>query len=189
MFKRVKSLVLAGALVLGMAVPVFAEGEGTSTKKTTLEVVTENYFNSMKALGSYITDNGISVRTITRDDYVSEKEWQDFITGINTEKQIEVEGVKVDTNNRLVITTYDKGVDNPPYKQYEVYFDTNSDNKINDGDTLIEIINIEINNEAVQGKGIFDIISPETGDMIAYGGLAIAAIAGAGLYISNKKRK
>lgn len=176
MFKRVKSLVLAGALVLGMAVPAFAA-------KTTLETVKDNYLGKMVA-GSCENDiDGTSIRTITRDDYVSEEDLKAFIKGINEEKD-------ATTNNRLVITKYEDGINKPPYKQYKVYFDADSDNEIDEpGDTLIETINIEINNEAAGGKGVFDIISPETGDMIAYGGLAIAAIAGAGLYISNKKRK
>ena len=180
MFKRVKSLVLAGTLVLGMAAPAFAEDT------TTLGKVKTNYFTSMTGVGSCKdAPDGTSIRTITKDDYVSAAEWQKFINGINTEKQIEVEGVKMDTNNRLVITAYNENI-----TEYKVYFDANSDNQIDKDDTLIETINIEINNNAAQGKGLIgDIISPETGDMIAYGGLGLAVIAGAGLYISNKKRK
>lgn len=166
MFKRVKSLVLAGALVLGMAVPAFAE--------TPLEKVTTNYLNNMSGVGSY--DAGAKTRTITKEDYISDEEWETFIKGINEE-----EGA----SNRLVITAYGAG-----RTEYKVYFDANYDNVLNESDELlIETINIEINNDDVNGKGIIDIISPETGDMIAYGGLTIAAIAGAGLYISNKKRK
>ena len=178
MFKRVKSLVLAGVLVLGMAVPAFAEGE------TTFDKVKNNYLNSMTGVGS--RPDGSDIRTITKDDYVSAAEWQKFINGINDEKQIEIDGEKVNTNNRLVITAYDEDI-----TQYKVYFDADSDNQIDEpGDTLIETINIEINNDAAQGKGLIgDIISPETGDIIAYGGLGLAVIAGAGLYISNKKRK
>ena len=188
MFKRVKSLVLAGALVLGMAVPAFA-----ADTAATLKAVKDNYLKSMTGVGS--RPDGSDIRTITKDDYVSAAEWQKFINGINNEKKIKIKvmegGVEVekevDTNNRLVITAYDEKT-----TQYKVYFDADSDNAIDDpgDDILIETINIEINNDAAQGKGLIgDIISPETGDMIAYGGLAIAAIAGAGLYISNKKRK
>ena len=186
MFKRVKSLVLAGALVLGMAVPAFAADD------TTLGKVTKNYSDSMKGLG--VVDTDAKTRIITSDDYVSDEEWQKFINGINNEKTIiikeTVDGQEVEkevaTNNRLVITAYEKD-----RTEYQVYFDANSNNEINESvDTLIETIIITTNNDAVQGKGLIgDIISPETGDMIAYGGLAIAAIAGAGLYISNKKRK
>ena len=174
MFKRVKSLVLAGALVLGMAVPAFA-----ADTNATFAYVEGKYLEAMK-VGSRPDDSDI--RTITKDDYISEKDWQDFIKGINKENEIDAK-----KNNRLVMTSYEDGL---ALSQYKVYFDADSNNKIDESvDKLIETINIEINNEAASEKGIFDIISPETGDMIAYGGLAIAAIAGAGLYISNKKRK
>ena len=173
MFKRVKSLVLAGALVLGMAVPAFA-----ADTNATFAYVEGKYLDAMK-VGSRPDDSDI--RTITRDEYVSEEDWKSFIQGINNEN--EKDATK---NNRLVMTSYEDGL---ALSQYKVYFDANSDNIIDKDDKLIETINIEINNEVASEKGIFGVISPETGDMIAYGGLAIAAIAGVGLYISNKKRK
>lgn len=170
MFKRVKSLVLAGALVLGMAIPAFAADESIPDE-TTLEKVTRIYLEKMKAVGTI--DENTKIRTITEDDYVSDADWQKFMDGINKEEK----------NNRLVIE-YDENL-----KVYKVYFDVAPYNKVDASDILIDTIDIAINNDDVAGKGILDVISPETGDMIAYGGLAVAAIAGAGLYISNKKRK
>ena len=173
MFKRVKSLVLAGALVLGMAVPAFAEGES----KTALQIVTEKYTGAMN-IGS--ASDGI--RTIEENVLINKKNWDDnFVGKINTKP-----------NDGLHIVIPDSRDDNGPYT-YIVYFDANFDGTLSNEEKTdankIETINITFTNRRNEDKGIFDIISPETGDMIAYGGLGLAVIAGAGLYISNKKRK
>ena len=173
MFKRVKSLVLAGALVLGMAVPAFAEGEGTPEEpKTALEMVTENYKKEM-TIGN-VSDK---TRTILESHLIRQENWEKFVQNING-----------NNNDGLHIIAPNEVKGNGPH-EYKVYFNASFNDADLKNDELIETINITFTDRKNEDKGIFEIISPETGDIIAYGGLGLAVIAGAGLYISNKKRK
>ena len=180
MFKRVKSLVLAGALVLGMAVPAFAAeyGELTPRQQATYDEILKNYKAKITA-GT--RDDNTGIRFIGKLDYVSNDDMDKFVNSINN-------------NNNNGLRVFNEPCtegDHNDCNVYKVVFDSDFDGDPDEdaNDVLIEVLHVEINNEKIGDKGVFDDITLETGDMIAYGGLAIAVIAGAGLYISNKKRK
>ena len=159
MFKKVKSLLVAGLLVMGMAVPVFANEEG----KTSQSIVTDNFASMMEGAGAQLV-NGIYV--IEKNDMVDEDNWNGLMADVNGNVY---DGLRI---------TGENGV-------YIAYFDEDFDDA--EDSTDIKIADIQIDFSKTEEKGIFD-ITPGTGDAaIAVGGIAVAAVAIGVLIYVNKK--
>ena len=161
MFKKVKSLLVAGLLVMGMSGSVFAANESTCV---------------LPSDGEH--DHNTNVHTIDYDEAINDDEVTRLKDQINKTSKyyIAEEATGADDEVRII----------------EVYFDGNCDGDHDDVDfdKLIEIINIEVNDNvgAAVEKGWEDILTPETGDAIALGGLAVAGVAVGALALNNKKK-
>ena len=168
MFKKVKSLLVAGLLVMGMSGSVFAANESTCV---------------VPATGTHGTGENAHVHTIEYEEAINNDEVTNLKDEINKNSKyyIAEEGSEVINDKGNTVRTID------------VYFDANCDGDRNDGelgDRLIETIKIEVNGNvgAAVEKGWEDILTPETGDAIALGGLAVAGVAVGALALNNKKK-
>ena len=161
MLKRVRGLVVAGLLVVGMSGNVFADNTGSTC---VLPSNGEHKHETKEHIISY--DEAINDDEVTRlKDQINK----------TSEYYIAEETTGAEDDVRVI----------------EVYFDGNHDGDHTDEfDKLIETIKIDVNDEvgAAVEKGWTDILIPETGDAIALGGLAVAGVAAGALALNNKKK-
>ena len=185
--RRIKSILASGLIMLGMTGNVFGE-----------EAKTEEYYNKLneKIIATYMDQMAKSgftkfdgdVRIIDESFYMTEKDWQDFVTAVNTNPE-----------DGIHIMEYDALDDGR--KWFEVHTDPDFNEDITDTDVIrndpFEVVIVTYaTEEDIEFKGIDDIIlealpkiNVNTGQALSIGGLGISTIAAIGLLINNKKRK
>lgn len=162
MFKRVKTLLASGVLVLGMAMPAFADGNNWD-----IECFLSNVGSHAEGRVHYIEDENV----------VKETDFDKEVFKKIDEKQ----------KDGLVIEKLDSDKDGYD-KKYVIYADKDYDNVKDSPEVIVETIYIDFGDDVSGQKGWIDEITPGTGDALALGGLAVAAVAAGGLTIVNKKR-
>ena len=170
MFKKIRGLMVAGLLVIGMSGSVFAANESECV---------------INGAGAHGEGENAHVHTIEYKDGVTSTEIERLLEEINGDtgnnkyyKAITVTAEKDDKGNDKLIVN--------------VYLDANLDGEITEGqygDKLVEQLVMTANNNVGVDKGWFEEIAPETGDAIALGGLVVVAIASVGLVIVNRKKR
>lgn len=185
MFKRVRSLILAGAIVLGMTVPAFATPTSYEDASAREKMIIDNYMQHMK-------DNGLGEsKEITGIGYLKYQRKLNDDTGIKVNKndlEVFVNSINASTTDYLYASLSDY-----PYNGNDVlvniWYDENNDNKTSgSNEFIIEEIFIKYE-EYNAAKGWIPQITPQTGQTLAIGGLVVGAAAGIGLLVNNKKRK
>ena len=197
MFKKVRSLLVAGLLVMGMSGSVFADGVEASQvaipeTHTSLEQ-SVNYTKGLirgrmneKLIGAgaeytQATNTTPDHYIFGREDMMTDASWEVFMD--------EIEAAKLDG-----IIIEEVAGDTDEVKEYKVYYDTNFNGTRDEKEgQYIEndvLATIEVNFIDTTEKGIFD-IAPGTGDAaLAVGGIAVAAVAiGALVYVNKKEDK
>lgn len=165
MFNRVKSLIVSGVLVLGMAMPAFADGENP------------NWTADKCLIGDQVGVHDNKVHTIVDADIVTKEDFYDKVFTPITETK----------KDGLIIKTISE--DGNKNGVYQIWSDKDYDDNIDESkDVLLETINIDFGDDVVTDKKWNPGITPGTGDTLALGGLAVAAVAAGGLTIVNKKR-
>ena len=173
MIKNVKSLIVAGLLVVGMSGNVFAD-----------KVPAECFVN----VGSH--DAAKHEHVITEADLVKAEDFEAFLAKLSAESDKHGYILKKETlkDGRIKV---------------EVFIDWNLDGKIEnytqvgsgkliEEEKVLETIYFKAGDEKINNKGLLpeipDIV-PGTGDGLMLGGLAIALVAGAIVVFVNKKDK
>ena len=180
MFKKVKSLLLASLLVVSMSGNVFAaEGEGGEEAGATTEAST-----CIIKGNAGIHKEEDHLHTITKDDRQTQAKINAMIADLKSkvaEKNTAAGGEYLTTKEE--ITEEGKG-------WIAVYQLFDNDNDGDKDEILVEKIEYVVYTaEDQKDKGWVNLeITPETGDAIALGGLAIAGVAVVALALNNKKK-
>lgn len=185
MFKRVRSLILAGAIVLGMTVPAFATPTSYEDASAREKMIIDNYMQHMK-------DNGLGEsEEITGIGYLKYQRNLNDNTGIKVNKndlEVFVKSINANTTDYLY-ASLSKYTSNGNDVLVNIWYDENNDNKTSgSNEFIIEEIFIKYE-EYNEAKGWIPQITPQTGQTLAIGGLVVGAAAGIGLLVNNKKRK
>ena len=163
MFKKIRGLVVAGLLVVGMSGNIFAD----------------NY--TIGSTSGCILNGSAGVHNDENHTHIIKKE--DRQTQTKIDEMIDSIYEQVNGVNS-VYEGYFTVVNSPEDEYIEVY--RNFDGQ----QILVERIDYVVYTEEDQlEKGWLDLeITPETGDAIALGGLAIAGVAAGALALNNKKK-
>ena len=172
MFKKVKSLLVAGLLVAGMSGSVFAANPADTNENWT----------EIRSEIEAITGGDIAQKVDGVDHYYVEDE--DGVTKHNFETSI-VQEIESRKKDGLVIAHEEINDDRGYQMKYLIYNDNNYDNS---ADELLMVVLVDWADDVVTENG-WDIgITPETGDTIALGGLVVAGVAVGALALNNKKK-
>ena len=187
--KRIKSVLVAGLLILGITGSVSAEEtKDADYYKRFSDYIIEQYMTQMDSQGFKKFDG--DVRLIDEEFLVTKTDWIKFIENINNTKE---DGLHI-----VVDFEYEDGK-----KAYcEVYTDPDLDGTITDVDKNgginhdpFEVLVVTYSDEEVEKKGWDNLLEnlptlpTNTGQTLAVGGIVIGAAAAVGLLVNNRKRK
>ena len=170
MFKKVKSLLIAGLLVLGSVVPVFADNVLTGVDYEATKTSINNRLEStLTTAGAEKTEEG-GIPVYTFDTY----SLSSMLTLMNT--------INDNDNDGIIMLHGEDG--------YNIYYDSDFDGDVNLETPDVELLAIIRVDEFIfeNQKGLIT-LAPGTGDALAVGAVVGVVALGGVLVVVNKKRK